>query len=69
MIPKVLRPDVVPFVEILLVGPLAAQRPSLTAAELSRCVDLLGRGRTLQQVFDTIQAERPTLPFDAEASS
>jgi hypothetical protein len=40
-----------------------APRPTLTARELSLCVELLGKGRTVQQAIDRIQAERPTLPF------
>lgn len=38
-------------------------RPILTARELARCVELLGRGWTLKEAIDRIQAERPTLPF------
>lgn len=40
-----------------------APRPILTARELSYCVELLGRGVTLKDALDRIQAERPTLPF------
>jgi hypothetical protein len=40
-----------------------APQPILTARELSYCVELLGRGVTLKDALDRIQAERPTLPF------
>jgi hypothetical protein len=46
--------------------PVAAEptaRPILTARELSLCVELLGKGWTLKEAIDRIQAERPTLPF------
>lgn len=40
----------------------------LTADELSLVVALLGRGVTLQQAIDRIQAQRPSLPFTPEAA-
>jgi hypothetical protein len=52
-----------PYLEILLSG-LPAPRPYLTARELARCVELIGKGWTLADAIDQIQAERPTLPFD-----
>ena len=62
-------PDVRPLVDILLAGlPPARPRPQLTARELSYCVELLGKGHTLQQALDRIQAARPTLPFTPEAA-
>jgi hypothetical protein len=62
------HPDVVPFAQILLDGLPVARRPILTARELSLCVELLGRGMTLQQALDRIQAQRPSLPFTPEAA-
>jgi hypothetical protein len=62
-----IRPTAMPFVNILLDG-LPPPRPTLTARELSWCVELLGRGLTLQQAIDKIQAQRPTLPFTPEAA-
>jgi hypothetical protein len=38
-------------------------RATLTPRELAYCVELLGKGVTLKQAIDRIQAERPTLPF------
>lgn len=40
-----------------------AIRSTLTPRELSRVVELLGQGWSLQHTIDRIQAERPTLPF------
>ena len=57
-----------PYAEILLAGLPVARRPILTAHELSFCVELLGRGVTLQQAIDRIQAMRPSLPFLPEAA-
>jgi len=50
--------------DILLAGlrPVAPLR--LTPHELSRCVELLGKGWTLQRALDRIQADRPSLPLD-----
>jgi len=61
-----------PFAAILLAGLPEALPPKLipklTLRELSRCVELIGKGLTLQQALDRIQAERPTLPFSSEAA-
>jgi hypothetical protein len=62
-----MHPKILPFAQILIAGlpasTPAAARPILTACELSRCVDLLGKGWTLKDALDRIQADRPTLPF------
>lgn len=59
-----MHPKVLPFAQILVAGlPAPAPRPILTARELSYCVELLGRGVTLKDALDRIQAERPSLPF------
>ena len=62
------HPDVQPFAQILLDG-LPVRLPlRLTPGELSLVVALLGRGVTLQQALDRIQAMRPSLPFEPEAA-
>jgi hypothetical protein len=63
MILKTFHPDVAPFAQILLDG-LPVKLPiRLTPSELATCVTLLGKGWTLKQAIDRIQAQRPTLPF------
>ena len=62
------HPDVQPFAQILLDG-LPVRLPlRLTPQELSYCVELLGKGWTLEEVLDRIQAQRPSLPFTPEAA-
>jgi hypothetical protein len=69
MHPSPLHPDRLPAtcLQILLSG-LPSPRPILTPAELARYVVLIGKGWTLPQALDRIQAERPTLPFLPEAA-
>jgi hypothetical protein len=43
-------------------------RITLTPRELMLCVVLLGRGNTLAQAIDRIQARRGSLPFTPEAA-
>lgn len=58
------HPKIRPFAQILIAGlPTPAPRPILSPRELAYCVELLGRGVTLKDALDRIQADRPSLPF------
>ena len=63
-----MSPSTIPYAEILLAGLPVARRPTLTPRELSLCVELLGRGWTVDRAIDRIQAQRPSLPFTPEAA-
>ena len=54
------------YAAILLAGLPVPPPPVLTPRELARCVELLGKGWTLSEAIDAIQAARPTLPFVAD---
>jgi hypothetical protein len=60
-----LSPSVLPFLGILLAGLPVPKPPKLTAKELVRAVELLGKGWTLIEAYQQIEQARPTLPFDS----
>lgn len=71
MVPRFLASEVIPFASIRLVR---AHEPKLklTAKELTACVELLGRGRSLEEALASIRIQRTFvarfLPLTPEAA-